>query len=158
RLLIAAEPSAEQRHRQRIQELPRAAVGNDAAGSPGGDVGAETTRAYAEPGRGTQLVPRTPQHALDPAIETLETSGLEERLAGAVGPDPPADPLQPPQRLLPGPLGSLGIRGDQGELRAARERLAHPHPGSQAELLRRRRDLPDQLGSAGLRCEGGRPR
>ena len=38
--------------------------------------------------------------------------------------------------LDPPPLfvGPLGIGGHQGQLGAARERLAHPHPGPQAEI------------------------
>ena len=69
------------------------------------------------------------QHPLDPSPEPARPPASKNASPGAPGLDLRADPLQPPQRLLPGALGALGVGRDQGQLGAARERLAQPHPG-----------------------------
>ena len=75
----------------------------------------------------------------------------------APGLDRGADPLQRAQRSLPGRLGALGVGRHQDQLRAARERLAEPHPGADAERLGRPRDLADHLRPARLGRQRHRP-
>ena len=88
--------------------------------------------------------------ASGPAAEPAQRLGGEERLARARRLDRGADRLEAPQRPLPGRLGAHRVGRDQGERRAARERLAEPHPGAHAERLGRARGLADHLRAAGL--------
>ena len=52
--------------------------------------------------------------------------------------------------------GALGVGRDQPQLGAARERLAEPHPGMDAERLGRARDLAHDLLAVRLRRERDR--
>ena len=81
----------------------------------------------------------------------MQPSRLEEGLPGPTGLDRGADPLEALQRVLPGSLSPIRIRRHQRQLRAARKRLAKPHPGADAERLRRPGRLSDHLRPAGLR-------
>ena len=154
-ITILAEPPAEQRNGKWRQELRRGP--DDAGGMHRRHIGAEAAGARTESRGLSKFHPGSLEHALDPSPEAAQAAGLEERLARAPGLDLRADPLQPPQRLFPGALGPLRVRGDQRQLGAARERLPQPHPGPQPESLGRPGDLPDQLRGAGLGGERRRP-
>ena len=93
-----------------------------------------------------------------PSPQPAQAPGLEEGLARARRLDLCADPLQTPQRLLPGRLGALGVGRHQRQLGAARERLAEPHPGAHPERLGGPRDLPDHLRPTRLGRQRQRPR
>jgi hypothetical protein len=160
------QPPGEEGHGEGGEESPRLAVGDDhrrrlGSGGRGGrrrGIGAEADRGGGEDDRDAGRPAAAVEHALDPAPQAAQPAGLEEGLAGALGLDLGADPgLEAAEGSLPGPLGLLGVRRDQRELGAARERLAQPHAGADAEPLGRSRHLADQLGRAGLGGKRRRP-
>ena len=84
-------------------------------------------------------------------MQAAEPIGLEARLARAQRLDRRPDALQPRQRALPGLGDAHRIGRHERQPRAARERLAHAHPGVDAKRLGGLRDLADEQLAARLR-------
>ena len=78
-------------------------------------------------------------------MQPEQPTGVEAHQAGTFRLDGGTDRLQSHEHTLPGVGHPGGVRRKQRQPRAARQRLAHPHPRPHAERLRGGRDLADQL-------------
>jgi hypothetical protein len=89
-------------------------------------------------------------------VETEEAGGVEAHEPGPLGLDGGAHRLESHEVPLPDIGHTRGIGRDEGQPRAARERLAEPHAGMDAVSLRGERYLADLLYTARLGRESGR--
>ncbi len=157
RCQLGPERRGEERHGQRREESPFGAGRDDLRPASGaraarGGVGAEAARGRAPAGGDRHRPARAGEHALHvPAVQAAQGGGVEVRLARRRRLDRGPDPLQPGQHRLPCARRALRVGRDQPQARAARERLADPHPGVDAERLRGPRDLSHDLRPVWLR-------
>ena len=112
-------------------------------------VGAEPGLARPEPHALSDRLSRPLQRPLQASPKAHQAGRLEERLARTPRLDLGADPLQLPQRPLPGRLGALGVGRHQGQ-RSGGARA--PRRGASPRGCRTPRPAPRPL-----RSPGGRP-
>ena len=162
---LQLRPGAQQRDRQRREEVDARPLSSTTcarrpAARPrleGRRVGGEAAGRRAEARARAERPARRGEHAGEvAAVQAVEAGGLEEGRPGAVGLDLGADRLEPVEHAVPERAHALGIGRDQPQRRAARHRLAQPHPPHDPERLGRGGDLPHHLLAARLGRERDR--
>jgi hypothetical protein len=90
-----------------------------------------------------------------PGVQALQAARVEARLPRSQRLDRCAEALQPRDRTFPGLGDAHRVRRHERQARAARQRLAHPHPGMDPERLGGLRDGAHEQLAPGLRSERG---
>ena len=88
---------------------------------------------------------RLAERRLHPSVEPFDAAGLEHDHSRLDRLHAESRILEAPQHPLPLPLGARGIRVDENELWAGRERLAEPHSSDDTRRLGGRGHGPDEL-------------
>ena len=104
-------------------------------------------------GTGTARRARASTPSTFPPYRRRRPAASKYASPGAAGSTAAPIPSSARQHRLPRARRALRVGRDQPQARAARERLADPHPGLDAERLRRPRDLTHDLRAVRLRCQ-----
>lgn len=151
-----AQAPVEQRDRQRREEAALAPRGDHpgragtVAAAGGGCArsgeGAEAGRGAGQPGGTGDRAPGSDENVLaSRSPERAQAVEREEGLARALALDLGPDSLEPAEHALPLGRRPARVGRDEGQPRAAAERLGDRHPRPDPEGLRRSADLPDGL-------------